>query len=39
MSEKYVIFTKTGWRVSLAGFQDKFQAQGRGQGRGQGWDQ
>ena len=35
MSEKYVIFTKTGWRVSLAGFQDKFQAQGRGQG----WDQ
>ena len=39
MSENYIIFTKIEWRVSLVGFQHKFQAQGRGQRRGQGWDQ
>ena len=39
MSENYVIFTKTEWRVSLASFQDKFQAQGQGRGRDQGHDQ
>ena len=39
MSENYIIFTKIEWRVSLVGFQHKFQVQGRGQRRGQGWDQ
>ena len=39
MSEDYVIFTKTEWRVSLAGLQDKFQAQGQGRSRDQGRDQ
>ena len=38
MSENYMIFTATEWRVSLAGFQDKCQAQVQDRGRYQGRD-
>ena len=38
MSKNYVIFTKTEWRVSPAGFQDKFQGPGQGRGQDQGLD-
>ena len=38
MSENYVIFTKNGWRVSPAIFQNKFQGPGQGRGQDQGRD-